>query len=1029
MAQQDHLVNIIFRALSTNVPTETKKVSAAIASVANAGATVNAQAKSQQQAAIRSAKEATAAAKAEADKASKIVAGLSSTLARVGSLIPTDLPLGNVAKDVTRIGAAALGSANALKAFGGSFGAVAAVVAGGLAAMVALRGAFVVLRESIKAAGDQQESVIRMGIALKTMGQFSSATVQESTRLANAMQAVTKYTDNEVLSAQALLAQLGKLRGEGLQEATVATLDLASALGRDLPTAALIMAKAAQGSTFELRKYGLVIDENIPRSQRWAAALAFVQQQYGGAAQAELKGFNATVRQFGGTIRDVFEVLGSPLLIPATQAIQTLNKHLQAFVALREKALGGTASITGEDSLDSLITAFQRLRQEQNSRPEGSASWVRLGKDIDTVTDKIRQQSSEIARRHQFNEVLRVEQFLTSELVNAWNAYNAAKQRETTGSTEASRREVDALRAAFKSALNAYDEFRNALGQRVKLDTAAALDQLDQLKRSVADLSLTPQQRIGFLFDPEIDDFKRKIQESFLDPEIFEQISRLDKTPFLKEAEEIRKIVQASLDRVSIGEANIDDLFEAQRAVRRRLLEGLAEQVAAGKAESVAAAVEILKVVEDTFTRQGALAIEARLEIDNIRQVQSVLKSTFQSTQFKGEAPELFSLDEIENTKQLAPLLDRAHQALQKIVALDPKDAVQGYNNLMLSLAQIPWATERARTAWRTWAEQMEREFLPSAKAAGRELMRLAELEDIEARRAEVARQLSIAIQLENLPESRRLLQEYIDLSAKLPKTLTIELEVKQKTESVQKLAEEIDTAPIKKVREELEVLERQFRLAIDVQDLVLAQNLLNQFIATASKLDGKDITLDLEIRKMKKEYADALDTNDKFTEELMRMWQSSLNDLGNMPTDLITTMFVSPFEAAVRGVSDNMSRMASEVRRFVAQILQEIAKLLILRAFTSALTAGTGNILALNDLLPPGLATKPRVPTVPLPLQFATMSPFALAGMGLPSRQVYGGMQAPGTNININAMDAQSIRRSLETGSLGRELVRMRRR
>lgn len=201
-------------------------------------------------------------------------------------------------------------------------------------AVLATVAAFKFFTKVIPAAANQQEAINRVAIAFTSLQRESRKAVKDMVDFADEMQRTTRFTDNQVLASTALLAQLGRLTGEGLKEAARAAADLAIGLGRDLPVATLILAKAAQGSTFELAKYGIIIDQNLSRSEKWASVLRQVQARFGGSAAQDLGTFNAALKQLSGAWQDLLEVFGAPFIGIATAAIKDLSRELFALADL-----------------------------------------------------------------------------------------------------------------------------------------------------------------------------------------------------------------------------------------------------------------------------------------------------------------------------------------------------------------------------------------------------------------------------------------------------------------------------------------------------------------------------------------------------------------------------------------------------------------------------------------------------------------------------------------------------------------------
>jgi hypothetical protein len=192
------------------------------------------------------------------------------------------------------------------------------------------------IRAGIKAASEQETALHRLSFALRSVGEESQEALKHSQALAEALQQQTKYSDDAIEEAQAMLAMLGRLSGEGLDRATRASLDLATALGVDLQQAATLVAKAAEGQTAALSRYGIVIQEDLAPMEKYEAVLRAIEQNMGGAAQAELGTYAGTVENLANKWGEAAEQWGNfwkdSFAVTALQAIS--DKAAEATTAM-----------------------------------------------------------------------------------------------------------------------------------------------------------------------------------------------------------------------------------------------------------------------------------------------------------------------------------------------------------------------------------------------------------------------------------------------------------------------------------------------------------------------------------------------------------------------------------------------------------------------------------------------------------------------------------------------------------------------
>ena len=182
----------------------------------------------------------------------------------------------------------------------------AAVIGRGIRALT--RG----IGEAVDAAAIQEQAEVTLAQAIRQTGESYREVLPELKAYASQLQDLTGVGDEAILKSQALLVSIGQLEGEGLKRATRAALDLSAAIGVDQRTAFDLVAKAAAGYTGTLSRYGIIIDQSLPQSEKFAAALELIEQKFGGQAQAQLNTFTGRLKEFQGRVGDLQEAIGGP---------------------------------------------------------------------------------------------------------------------------------------------------------------------------------------------------------------------------------------------------------------------------------------------------------------------------------------------------------------------------------------------------------------------------------------------------------------------------------------------------------------------------------------------------------------------------------------------------------------------------------------------------------------------------------------------------------------------------------------------
>jgi len=206
---------------------------------------------------------------------------------------------------------------NALKLLGGVAAAVGAYqlgkkLAGGM-------------MHAAELAGIQEAAEVKLAQAIRNTGGSVDELLPKYRAMAARLQDMTGVGDEAILNYQAQLVALGKLSGEGLERATKAALDLAAAQGMDLKAAFDLIAKASAGYTATLSRYGIILDETLPKEQKFEAALRLIEERFGGQAQAKLRTYSGRLEELRGRWNDLLEKIGS---IVRTPEIQTALKKL-----------------------------------------------------------------------------------------------------------------------------------------------------------------------------------------------------------------------------------------------------------------------------------------------------------------------------------------------------------------------------------------------------------------------------------------------------------------------------------------------------------------------------------------------------------------------------------------------------------------------------------------------------------------------------------------------------------------------------
>jgi hypothetical protein len=220
--------------------------------------------------------------------------------------VKTDKSLTNAPNKLRSTGTAAKGLGGSLKGMGAAFSAALGPITAIVAALTAV---FVVIKKAITGADEQIQAVNRMNIAFANQGNLLPGTSQRMQEYANEIQRTTKLGDEQVIGASALAASFGA-NEEQVKQITSAAIDMSQAMGIDLKAAVQLVGKAFVGETGSLSRYGIIVDKNIPKNEKFAAVMGQLETRFGGTAAAATQTLGGSLAQLGNAVGDVVESLG-----------------------------------------------------------------------------------------------------------------------------------------------------------------------------------------------------------------------------------------------------------------------------------------------------------------------------------------------------------------------------------------------------------------------------------------------------------------------------------------------------------------------------------------------------------------------------------------------------------------------------------------------------------------------------------------------------------------------------------------------
>ena len=194
------------------------------------------------------------------------------------------------------------------------------------------------IRNSIEA----ERVETQLNAVLKSTRHAAGLTAIELKNMASEMQMLTAFGDEEVLSMQNILLTFKNIKGDEFKRATMAVLDLSTAMGQDLKSSAIQVGKALNdpkigltalqrvGITFSDSQKKLIKD--LTETGRVAEAQRIIfkelESQFGGSAKAATNNLGGAIQQLKNKFGDLFEINATGEFGEMTKAVKELTKAL-----------------------------------------------------------------------------------------------------------------------------------------------------------------------------------------------------------------------------------------------------------------------------------------------------------------------------------------------------------------------------------------------------------------------------------------------------------------------------------------------------------------------------------------------------------------------------------------------------------------------------------------------------------------------------------------------------------------------------
>jgi methyl-accepting chemotaxis protein len=229
---------------------------------------------------------------------------------------------------------------------------------------------------AVKAFEESEKAGAQLDAVLKSTGMAAGVTKEQAENLALSLMKLTGIDDEAILGAETILLQFTKIGKDVFPEATKAVLDLSVRLGKDLPSAAMLVGKAlgdpVNGMTALQKATGKFTDTEVDAikamvehgrvAEAQTVILTKLQEKFGGAAEAAGKTFAGAMGIARGEANNFMEAVGGQIVPVLTDLMQTFP-DLATVVVGTGSAFGKLNISAGEllIAIPLMKTAFEGL--------------------------------------------------------------------------------------------------------------------------------------------------------------------------------------------------------------------------------------------------------------------------------------------------------------------------------------------------------------------------------------------------------------------------------------------------------------------------------------------------------------------------------------------------------------------------------------------------------------------------------------------------------------------------------------------
>lgn len=257
------------------------------------------------------------------------------------------------------------------------------IAAGG---MIAAWGVKEKLTETMHAYQEQEKATVLLDSALQSLGIHSKSVSDYFAALASEFQKTTRYADESLLPMLATLMQVGGVQIPQVNRVMRAAMDWSAKGTIDLGTAVDLLSKAAAGNTERLKRYGIMLSDNVPKAQRFEEALKLLESRYRGMEEAAaFMTDEGKIKRMNNAWGEFAETIGGPLSAAWVKVLGVMT----AIGKLTFGAPNQGIQDTQQKRINELQEKVKQLSDTTATRAYPAAFQSEIAKDLQAAQDEL----------------------------------------------------------------------------------------------------------------------------------------------------------------------------------------------------------------------------------------------------------------------------------------------------------------------------------------------------------------------------------------------------------------------------------------------------------------------------------------------------------------------------------------------------------------------------------------------------------------------------------------------------------------